>query len=146
MHTLLDDVARDIRHGWRLLRRTRGFTLTAVLVLAVCIGANSAVFSTVNALLLRPLPYPNADRLFQVVITNRAGHTLDTSIPKFNAWREQGFAPEGASDDALPRLFAAHDRRLRQYGAVLAAHAIPSREIDIGPGENARSVLATRSW
>ena len=43
MRTLVEDIARDIRHGWRLLRRARGFTLTAVLVLAVCIGANSAV-------------------------------------------------------------------------------------------------------
>src|SRR5215218_4371 len=88
MRTFLEDIGRDIRHGWRLLQRARGFTLTAVVVLAVCIGANSAVFSTVNALLLRPLPYPDADRLVHAVITTRAGHTLDTSVPKFVAWSD----------------------------------------------------------
>ena len=138
MNTFIEDVARDIRHGWRLLRRTRGFSITAVLVLAVCIGANSAVFSTVNALLLRPLPYPNADRLFQVVITNRAGHTLDTSIPKFNAWREQlrsgsAIAAYQSSDpgvnllggDAPQHLSALHVSQ--QYFAVFGARALHGR-------------------
>ena len=82
---------RDVRQGWRLLRRTRGFTIAAIAVLAMCIGANTAVFSVVNALLLRPLPYPDADRIVQVVITHdptRTVYTLDTSIPKFFAWTE----------------------------------------------------------
>jgi predicted permease len=90
MTSFIDDVVRDVRQAWRLLRRTRGFTLAAVAVLAMCIGANTAVFSVVNALLLRPLPYPEADRLVQVVITHdpsRANYTLDTSIPKFFAWK-----------------------------------------------------------
>ena len=91
MRTFVEDVIRDVRQGWRLLRRTRGFTLAAVAVLAMCIGANTAVFSVVNALLLRPLPYPEADRIVQVVITHdptRTVYTLDTSIPKFFAWKE----------------------------------------------------------
>ena len=80
MSGLIEDVARDIRHAWRLLRRTRGFTVTAVAVLAISIGANTAVFSVVNSLLLRPLPYPDADRIVQVVITHdpsRLTYTLD---------------------------------------------------------------------
>jgi predicted permease len=87
----LEDVARDIRHAWRLLRRTRGFTVTAIAVLAISIGANTAVFSVINSLLLRPLPYPEPDRIVQVVITHdpaRVNYTLDTSIPKFMAWKE----------------------------------------------------------
>ncbi|HYT66099.1 MAG TPA: hypothetical protein VEL51_06765, partial [Vicinamibacterales bacterium] len=71
MRTLLEDIARDIRHGGRLLGRTRGFTLTAVFVLAVCIGANSAVFSTVNALLLRPLPFPHLEQLVDISFGER---------------------------------------------------------------------------
>ena len=63
----------------------------------------------------------------------------------FETWREQGFAPDGAGVDALPRFFAAHDRRLRQYRAVLAAHAIPLRDIEIAGGEDAREAL-NRSW
>jgi putative ABC transport system permease protein len=90
VRNLLDDVARDFRHAWRVLRRTRGFTIAAVAVLAMCIGANTAVFSVVNSLLLRPLPYPDADRIVQVVITHdptRMVYTLDTSIPKFAIWK-----------------------------------------------------------
>src|SRR4051794_18099659 len=91
MKQLLEDVARDIRHAWRLLRRTRGFTVTAVAVLAISIGANTAVFSVINSLLLRPLPYPEPERIVQVVITHdstKLRYTLETSIPKFMAWKQ----------------------------------------------------------
>jgi len=86
---LLDDVARDLRHALRMLRRTRGFAITAVAVLAICIGANTAVFSTVNAVLLRPLPYPDADRIVHAAITTHSGYRFDTSIPKFAAWKRE---------------------------------------------------------
>jgi putative ABC transport system permease protein len=62
----IDDARRDIAHGLRALRRTPGFTAIAVITLALGIGANTAIFSVISAVLLRPLPYPNADRLIQV--------------------------------------------------------------------------------
>ena len=62
----VDDVRRDVAHGLRSLRRTPGFSAIAVITLALGIGANTAIFSVVNAVLLRPLPYPDADRLVQV--------------------------------------------------------------------------------
>ena len=62
----LDDAWRDLAHGVRMLRRTRGFTAVAVITLALGIGANTAIFSVLSAVLLRPLPYPNADRLVQI--------------------------------------------------------------------------------
>jgi len=86
---IVDDLARDLSHGVRLLRRTRGFTITAVAVLAICIGANGAVFSVVNTLLLRPLPYRDADRIVHAASSFRGtGYRLDTSIPKFTAWQQ----------------------------------------------------------
>ena len=66
MFVWLDDLWRDLAHGARMLRRTRGFTAVAVITLALGIGANTAIFSVLSAVLLRPLPYPAADRLVQI--------------------------------------------------------------------------------
>jgi len=62
----VDDARRDAAHGLRSLRRTPGFTTIAVVTLALGIGANTAIFSVISAVLLRPLPYRDADRLVQL--------------------------------------------------------------------------------
>jgi putative ABC transport system permease protein len=59
----LEQFARDLRYAWRQLRRSPGFTLTAVMTLALGLGANIAVFSLLNCILLRPIPVPHADEL-----------------------------------------------------------------------------------
>src|SRR5688500_14397872 len=80
----------DLKFAWRMLRRTRGFTATAVLVVALGVGANTAVFSVVNAVLLEPLPYPEPERIVQLVTTSRDVKIIPlVSIPKFNIWRQE---------------------------------------------------------
>ena len=64
--SLIETIVRDARYALRLLRRSPGFALTAILTLAVAIGANAAIFSLVDAVLLQPLPYPNPEQLAKV--------------------------------------------------------------------------------
>lgn len=77
---LIDALWRDVRYAVRILRRTPGFTLTAVATLAVVIGANTAVFSLANELLLRPLPYPDADRLALLHLDLRSPRGSDSGV------------------------------------------------------------------
>src|SRR4051812_26293011 len=63
----LQQIEQDLRFGWRMLSKSPGFAVSAILTLGLGIGANTALFSVVHALLVRSLPYENADRFVQVV-------------------------------------------------------------------------------
>jgi putative ABC transport system permease protein len=89
MRELIESVASDLRHGWRTLRSQPAFTIVAVLTLALGIGATTAVFSAVNGVLLRPLPYLDADRIVHIgereIGRSERGGT--TSYENFADWQ-----------------------------------------------------------
>ena len=92
---MLELIIKDLRYAFRMLRRKPGFTAVAVLTLALGIGGNTAIFSVVNAVLLRALPYPNADRLVSLYEILPQGGQGSVSVPNLLDWRAQSDAFTG---------------------------------------------------
>jgi putative ABC transport system permease protein len=156
----MEALLRDVRDGFRTLTKTPGFTAVAVLTLALGIGANTAIFSVVNAVLLQPLSYPNPDRLVELVWTSADGNNDATSIPKFNAWRQQTqvFDSVAAYDFAGPGInLTGGDRPeqvkgihvsadyFRVFGAPIAVGRTFTAEED-RPGGPAVAVISNGLW
>ena len=87
--TWLENLAQDIRYGARQLRKNPGFTAVAVGTLALGIGANTALFSIINSVVLRPLPYPDSQRLVWLAERWMGVDKTSISYPNFVDWREQ---------------------------------------------------------
>jgi putative ABC transport system permease protein len=85
MHTLV----QDLRFAFRTLAKKPGFTLVAILTLALGIGANTAIFSVINAVLLKPLPYPEASRLVFLSESSEQVPGMSIAMANFNDWRAQ---------------------------------------------------------
>src|SRR5678816_2309340 len=85
---VIEEFLQDLRYGKRLLAKNPGVTLIAIVTLALGIGANTAIFSVVNAFLLRPLPYGDADRLV-MVDSQRRGQSIGVSFSDYEDWRRQ---------------------------------------------------------
>jgi len=93
---------QDLRFGLRMLIKNPIFTLIAVVTLALGIGANTAIFSVVDAVLLRPLPYPDANRLVFLwsTMNGQGVPQSGSALPDYLGWRDQN------------QVFRAHTRRL----------------------------------
>jgi putative ABC transport system permease protein len=95
----MDSLLRDLRYGFRRVIATPGFTATAILTLALGIGANIAIFTVVNAVLLRPLPFPNPDRLVRIAADARAtnGRNIGISQPELDDLRDRAGIFDGVT-------------------------------------------------
>src|SRR5712692_2530738 len=116
----MDSLLRDLKFSVRSLLQHPGFTAVVILTLALGIGANTTIFSTVDALILHPFSFPNQDRLVVVWEQNRAVGTVRGSVApgNFNEWRDQNQVCEelvaiqqksfDVSDGALPERFTGY--------------------------------------
>jgi len=154
------NVLRDVRYAGRMLLRNPGFTTIALLTFAVGIGINTAVFSVFNGVLLRPLPYPDADRITMMWLDNRVQGIKEDigSYPNYRDWREQNTTYEhvaaytGASmtmtgSDEPERLSAA--QTTANFFAVMGIQPVLGRvytEDQEKVGNDAVVVLAHGLW
>ena len=160
----LVDFLQDLRFGLRGLRRRPGFAAVAILTLALGIGANSAVFTVLDAVLLRPLPYPDADRLVRVHHVDREEWVLDG---KFSPPDFEDVAPGADRFASLAAYFSEPGQSgvnlrgdgepVRLLSAHVAAEFFPTLGIgarlgrtfqpaDLVPGKDRSLVISSRLW
>lgn len=89
----IENLFQDVRYSLRMLAKAPGFTAVAILAMALGIGANTAIFTVINTVLLRPLPYPEPNRIVQVMLFSPSWalgkNTNTASVPEFIVWRDQ---------------------------------------------------------
>ena len=84
----MESLLSDLRHAWRVFRKSPGFTAIAVAALALGIGAHTAIFSVINVILLKPLPFPESDRIMELMRGFPNGNGPSISVPKFTTWKK----------------------------------------------------------
>src|SRR5262245_23892941 len=150
--TMIADIWRDLRFGARMLMNSPAFTLAAILSLAIGIGANTALFSVVNAVLWRPLPYPGAERLVRVGERGSALAEVFAALKQTErvfdglaGWRERDFMLTGRGGPAHlkgPRITA---ELLPLLGvSPLVGRAFAAEEFQ--PGHDQVALISHRLW
>lgn len=154
----VENCSRDLRYALRVLGRNRGFSIVVMLSLALGIGANTAIFSLVDALVLRPLPYRDAQLLMVLSETNRSNEEMMASLPDFTAWRNQSqsfsnmAAVEGSN---LTLTGSGQAARLLgrtvspSFLKILGVHPLLGRDFsdeDNRPGAAATAILSYELW
>jgi putative ABC transport system permease protein len=119
----IEHLIGDVKYAVRILWRSPAFAATAIAALALGIGANTAIFSVVNAVLLQPLSYPQPDRLVALERHFPEGNGASVSIPKFTTWREQTqvFQAVAAYDFAGPGINLTGGDRPEQVKGIHAS-------------------------
>src|SRR5690349_13027808 len=156
---LFETTLQDARYGARMLAKHKAFTAVAVITLALGIGANTAIFSVVNELLLRPLPYRDADRIVTLWEVSPEGrHQNTTSRQNYRAWKAQGssFAQMAAFTDQRVNLTGTGEPEelsvtftTPEFFKVLGVEPILGRTFlpeDNDPGKQDVAVLSYSLW
>jgi putative ABC transport system permease protein len=122
---------QDLRYATRQLRKSAGFTVVAVITLALAIGANTAVFSVVDQVLLHPLPYPDSDRIVEVSQTFEGLPTYDASPANYLDWVSQNQVfSEMAASRGWQGSLSAGDRPDRVIGTMTTPNFFPLFGVD----------------
>jgi len=157
---MLQQLVSDLRFGIRMMLRTPGFTIVAILIMVLGIGANTAIFSLVNGVLLKPLPYPEADRLVYLQASNlqRGWSTFSISPLDFWDWQRMNRSTDliaayrrtsvthtgGNRPESLSALAVSED-----YLPLLGSRPLIGRgftEEDLDPDRERVVVLSYRLW
>ncbi len=150
---------QDIRHALRSMRRSRGFTAAAILTLALGVGANTAVFSVIDTVLLKPLNYPDPNRIVQFFLSSSGGTAKGASIPDLRFWQDHANAVEeisafdfgqsemGLTSGAPEQVHGIHvtSNFFRLFGASLVRGRSFNEDEDSAQGPNV-VVLSYRLW
>ena len=157
----ISTLVQDVRHAWRTWRRTPVLALAAILTLALGVGANTAVFSVVHGVLLRPLPYPDADRLVEVFEDNSragGGPFFRVSLLNYLSWVERAHSFEAlAAFNGRDFTLTEHGDPERIFGSAVTASLFkvlgiapivgrPLTGDDETPGAPPVALLAESMW